>query len=230
MEMTMYDTLLQLPLFQGLAKNDFTSILDKVKIHFLKRKAGDTVALGGEDCRELVFLLNGSLVSKTSDRDELYTFYEAINAPFLIEPYSLFGWSTKYVSTYTALTACNLVTIEKAYLLSELNNYEIIRLNYLNVLSNRAQNLHDRLWTNLPESLHDRIVEFILLHSYVPGGEKRLKIKMDDLAKLLSSTRIRVSKALNEMQDKHWLTLHRGEIRIPDISLLKEHRDMRLSE
>jgi len=226
----MYDTLLQLPLFQGLAKNDFTSILDKVKIHFLKRKAGDTVALGGEDCRELVFLLNGSLVSKTSDRDELYTFYEAINAPFLIEPYSLFGWSTKYVSTYTALTACNLVTIEKAYLLSELNNYEIIRLNYLNVLSNRAQNLHDRLWTNLPESLHDRIVEFILLHSYVPGGEKRLKIKMDDLAKLLSSTRIRVSKALNEMQDKHWLTLHRGEIRIPDISLLKEHRDMRLSE
>ncbi|MCL1607300.1 MULTISPECIES: Crp/Fnr family transcriptional regulator [Bacteroidaceae] len=230
MEMTMYDTLLQLPLFQGLAKNDFTSILDKVKIHFLKRKAGDTVALGGEDCRELVFLLNGSLVSKTSDRDELYTFYEAINAPFLIEPYSLFGWSTKYVSTYTALTACNLVTIEKAYLLSELNNYEIIRLNYLNILSNRAQNLHDRLWTNLPESLHDRIVEFILLHSYVPGGEKRLKIKMDDLAKLLSSTRIRVSKALNEMQDKHWLTLHRGEIRIPDISLLKEHRDMRLSE
>lgn len=223
----MYDTLLQLPLFQGLAKNDFTSILDKVKIHFLKRKAGDTVALGGEDCRELVFLLNGSLVSKTSDRDELYTFYEAINAPFLIEPYSLFGWSTKYVSTYTALTACNLVTIEKAYLLSELNNYEIIRLNYLNILSNRAQNLHDRLWTNLPESLHDRIVEFILLHSYVPGGEKRLKIKMDDLAKLLSSTRIRVSKALNEMQDKHWLTLHRGEIRIPDISLLKEHRDMR---
>lgn len=226
----MYDTLLQLPLFQGLAKNDFTSILDKVKIHFLKRKAGDTVALGGEDCRELVFLLNGSLVSKTSDRDELYTFYEAINAPFLIEPYSLFGWSTKYVSTYTALTACNLVTIEKAYLLSELNNYEIIRLNYLNILSNRAQNLHDRLWTNLPESLHDRIVEFILLHSYVPGGEKRLKIKMDDLAKLLSSTRIRVSKALNEMQDKHWLTLHRREIRIPDISLLKEHRDMRLSE
>ena len=211
----MYDTLLQLPLFQGLAKNDFTSILDKVKIHFLKRKAGDTVALGGEDCRELVFLLNGSLVSKTSDRDELYTFYEAINAPFLIEPYSLFGWSTKYVSTYTALTACNLVTIEKAYLLSELNNYEIIRLNYLNILSNRAQNLHARLWTNLPESLHDRIVEFILLHSYVPGGEKRLKIKMDDLAKLLSSTRIRVSKALNEMQDKHWLTLHRGEIRIP---------------
>jgi hypothetical protein len=34
MEITMYDTLLQLPLFQGLCKNDFTNIIGKVKLHF----------------------------------------------------------------------------------------------------------------------------------------------------------------------------------------------------
>ena len=32
----MYDTLLQLPLFQGLAHEDFTNILGKVKLHFTK--------------------------------------------------------------------------------------------------------------------------------------------------------------------------------------------------
>ena len=31
---TMFDTLLQLPLFQGLAQEDFTCILEKVKLHF----------------------------------------------------------------------------------------------------------------------------------------------------------------------------------------------------
>ena len=31
----MYDNLLQLPLFQGLNKNDFTSIIEKVRLHFL---------------------------------------------------------------------------------------------------------------------------------------------------------------------------------------------------
>ena len=35
---TMFDTLLQLPLFQGLCHEDFTSILDKVKLHFIKHK------------------------------------------------------------------------------------------------------------------------------------------------------------------------------------------------
>ncbi len=36
---TMYDTLLQLPLFQGLAHEDFTNILGKVKLHFTKHKS-----------------------------------------------------------------------------------------------------------------------------------------------------------------------------------------------
>ena len=39
MEITMYDTLLQLPLFQGLCKNDFTNITGKVKLHFRKYNA-----------------------------------------------------------------------------------------------------------------------------------------------------------------------------------------------
>mgnify|MGYP001084075398 CR=1 FL=1 len=230
MTMTMYDTLLQLPLFQGLGKNDITNILDKVKIHFYKRKAGDTIVRKGQSCNELVFLLNGSLMSETSDRDNLYVLYEEIAAPCLLEPYSLFGWRTEYVSNYVTSTVCDFVCIEKRYLLSELNNYEIIRLNYLNILSNRVQNLNDRLWTNITGTVEDRIVDFILLHSIIPTGEKRLKIKMDDLAKLLSSTRIRISKALNEMQSKHWITLHRGEIRVPDFVHLKEHREARRLE
>ncbi len=230
MTITMYDTLLQLPLFQGLSKNDITSILDKVKIHFSKRKSGDIVLRKGQECKELVFLLNGSLMSEISDKDDLYTFYEEISAPSLLEPYSLFGWRTEYAANYITSTICDFVSIEKSYLLSELSNYEIIRLNYLNILSNRVQNLSDRLWTNMTGSVEDRIVDFILLHSIIPTGEKRLKIKMDDLAKLLSSTRIRISKALNEMQDKHWITLHRGEICVPDFVHLKERREVRRVE
>ena len=58
MEITMYDTLLQLPLFQGLCKNDFTSILGKVKLHFRKYNADEIIVEQGEPCTELIFLLN----------------------------------------------------------------------------------------------------------------------------------------------------------------------------
>ena len=206
MEMTMYDALLQLPLFQGLGKNDLTCILDKVKIHFSKHKSGDIILKKGEICNKLVFLLNGTIQAESSDKENVFSLYETIQAPFLIEPYSLFGWSTEYVATYSTVTVCDLMTIEKSYLLSELNNYEIIRLNYMNILSNRAQMLNERLWMRMSENIDTRIIDFILVHSIISGGEKVLKIKMDDLAKLLDSTRIRISKALNDMRNKKMMT------------------------
>ena len=61
MEITMYDTLLQLPLFQGLCKNDFTNIIGKVKLHFRKYNADDIIVEQGAPCTQLIFLLNGEI-------------------------------------------------------------------------------------------------------------------------------------------------------------------------
>lgn len=89
---TMYDTLLQLPLFQGLCHNDFTEILEKVKIHFAKYQAGDTILTQGDVCDKLVFLLKGKISSNTISADKVYTYIEYIEAPYLIEPHSLLEW------------------------------------------------------------------------------------------------------------------------------------------
>lgn len=50
---TMFDTLLQLPLFQGLAQEDFTNILGKVKLSFTKHKAGEVIVKAGDTCSKL---------------------------------------------------------------------------------------------------------------------------------------------------------------------------------
>lgn len=88
---TMFDTLLQLPLLQGLAPEDFTSILEKVKLHFVKLKAGETIARANTPCSELIFLLNGEVSVTTASADGIYSLTEFAQAPYLIEPQSLFG-------------------------------------------------------------------------------------------------------------------------------------------
>ena len=62
----MYDTLLQLPLFQGLCKNDFTNIIGKVKLHFRKYNADDIIVEQGAPCTQLIFLLNGEITSQAT--------------------------------------------------------------------------------------------------------------------------------------------------------------------
>lgn len=217
---TMFDTLLQLPLFQGLAKEDFTSILEKVKLHFTKRKAGEVLLRKDAPCRELTFVLKGDLSSYTPAADDSYSFTEHFTSPYLIEPYSMFGMKTSYTATYRAQTEVHTVSIDKASVLKELFNYEIFRLNYINMVSNRAQTLYARLWKNTDSSLEKRIVCFILKHMERPAGKKELKITMEVLAQILNETRAGVSKTLNSMQEKGLLELHRGEIAIPDAERL----------
>ena len=224
---TMFDTLLQLPLFQGLCHEDFTSILDKVKLHFIKHKAGETIIKSGNPCTQLCFLLKGEISIVTNAKENIYTVIEQIEAPYLIEPQSLFGMNTNYASSYVAHTEVHTVCISKAFVLSDLFRYDIFRLNYMNIVSNRAQNLYTRLWDRAPKDIEDKIIRFILAHIERMTGEKLFKVKMDDLARILDDTRLNVSKALNGLQELNLLELHRKEIRIPDLALLTEWNEKR---
>lgn len=216
----MFDTLLQLPLFQGLAQEDFTNILGKVKLNFTKHKAGEVIVKANEVCNKLIFVLKGEILSSTISADASYSFSEYFQAPFLIEPQSLFGMNTSYVATYTTQTEANTVSINKAFVMNELFKYDIFRLNYMNIVSNRAQNLNNRIWIKTADGLEKQIGNFILTHIDRPIGRKILKIKMEELAQIVNDTRMGVSKALNSMQEKGVIELHRGEILIPDAEKL----------
>ena len=176
-------------------------------------KAGDT-------CSQLIFVLKGEVSSYTSSADASYSFTEYYQAPYVIEPQSLFGMNTSYVSTHTAQTETHTVSISKAFAMSELFRYDIFRLNYMNIISNRAQSLNNRLWAKTADNLEKRIGNFILTHTERPSGRKILKIKMEELAQVVNDTRMGVSRALNGMQEKGLLELRRGEIMIPDAEKL----------
>lgn len=218
----MFDTLLQLPLFQGLAQEDFTNILEKVRLHFIKHKAGKIFINAGTPCDQLTFVLSGEITSSITLAGS-YSLIEVIKAPYLIEPYSMFGMKTNYMATYTARTLTHTVSISKSFVMSNLFKYDIFRLNYMNIISNRLQILNNRLWSPIGSTLEARIIGFILNLAERPYGEKALKIKMEELARITNDTRLNVSKALNSMQEKGLVELHRGEIFIPDAALLADY-------
>lgn len=217
---TMFDTLLQLPLFQGLAQEDLTSILGKVKLHFTKHKTGEVLLKKGTNCDRFLFILKGEVAVSTLPADNSYCFTEYFQAPYLVEPQSMFGMQTCYVSTYTAYSEVHTVSISKDFVLKNLFKYEIFLLNYMNIIGNRAQNLNKRIWEQPTDNLEYRIKKFVLHHIERPVGRKKLKIKMDELARIMNDTRSGISKALNSMQEKELIELHRGEIYIPNSAKL----------
>lgn len=217
---TMFSTMLQLPLFQGLRQEDFTNILGKVKLHFAKHKTGKTIITEGEPCNGLIFLIKGKVSMSTTSRDSALVFTEYFNNLHLIEPQALFGMTTRYTSTYTAASEVGTLSIDKEYVVKELFKYEIFRINFINYTCNRIQTLNFRIWNFTPDSMEHKVIHFILMHSEKAEGEKILNIKMDDLARNLDETRLNISKALNELQSEGLLQLRRKEIYIPEARML----------
>ncbi|WP_300726245.1 Crp/Fnr family transcriptional regulator [uncultured Bacteroides sp.] len=223
MEVSMYDKLLLLPLFQGLGKEDFTAILEKVKLHFQKYAKGSCIVRQNDICNNLIFILQGWISSDSADNEHHYVLKERFEAPCVIEPYSLFGMQPQYTASYYALNDINAVIVNKSYILSELSKYEIFQLNYFNLLSNRAQTVYRKLWNAHIGNTYEKIVNFLQLRCTNPAGEKELLIRMEDLASLIDDTRINVSKVLNELKDLNLIQLSRKEIHIPALEKLADY-------
>lgn len=218
----MYDKLLQLPLFQGLGKNEFTQIIEKVKFHF-HRFSPDTIMVREEEaCDRLIFILDGEVLCEAYDPDQKYMLQETLKAPCIIEPYSLFGIRPFYSATYFAATETNVLTIEKRFLLENLRLYDIFMLNYLNILSSRAQMLNKRLWDTRIGNTYERIMSFLTLRCTNQQGPKTLFVRMEDFADLLTDTRLNISAALNDMQKNGLIKLSRKKIFVPDLARLIE--------
>ena len=210
----MYESLLCLPYFQGMSKDDITAILGKVTVEFKRYGEGETIFRRGDSCDQLVILTQGRISSTATAPDETFTITEKLHAPIAIEPYSLFGYETNFKKEYTACEKCTLLTIDKQHIFGELSNHNVFIMNFLNIICRRAQLMPHNIWNYTHTSIKGRIARFIALHCDTPRGEIKMNIKMERLATLLNETRLNISKALNEMQDSGHLTLHRGSITI----------------
>ncbi|MBO4984117.1 MAG: Crp/Fnr family transcriptional regulator [Bacteroides sp.] len=219
---SMFETLLQLPLFQGMTEEDLTSILGKVKLHFTKYKPGEYLLKAGTTCNRFEFLLRGEVAAITTAPHNKFCVFEYFQAPHVLEPYSLFGMETCFGADYIAVDEVHTVSIDKSFILGELFKYEIFRLSYTNLLCNRAQQLNKRIWSKAGAQTEKRIAAFILHHVERPAGKKIIKIKMEELAGQINVTRLSVSKALNDLEEKGVIELHRGEIIVPEAKLLMD--------
>lgn len=216
----MYENLLKLPYFQGMSKDELTAILDKVKFDFSRHTNGEPLLSYNQNCENFVILIQGKVESRRHITDGDYALHETLEAPYAIEPGSLFGMNNCYRHSYYSNGDSGLLSINKSYLYSEFSKHNIFGINLLNLISHHEQQLDTLIWRNIPQSIEGRIVRFIALRSQTLTGAKKLIIKMEELAKQLSEARINISRALNNMQQQELLTLSRKEIYIPSFEKL----------
>lgn len=220
MDFSMYDTLLGLPLLQGLSKTELEDVLAKVRFDFSSVQDGDTFIKAGDVCDSFVFLLGGCVMSRCNSADGRLSFGELLSGPALLEPYSMFGMHPLFRKSYTASGSISILRLDKQYLYSELYKYNICRMNLLNMLSGRIQSSENERWDIHGTTIRERIVALMKRLSEGQQGYREIRVRMEDLAEILGETRLNVSRTLNQMADDNVISLKRGGFDIPSLELL----------
>lgn len=220
LELSIYEKLLKLPLFQGLGSSEMSWIIEKIKFDFSKHAAGDVIIKQDSACNSVYFVLDGEVNMVTVSPDNDFTFYERISSPSVLQPEVLFGPRTRYTHSFVAVDQVGILCISKSEFWESLLQYEVFRMNYINMISAEAQNANRLLWLPANGSIRQRIIHFFAMHCWRPSGYKTVKIKMEALANQLCETRVNVSKELNELQDEGAIVLKRSIIVIPKMEVV----------
>jgi CRP-like cAMP-binding protein len=218
--MTIYDQLLQFPLFQGMSHADLMEVVTHTKFGFSKLAPEKYLVKEGDACKHLIFLTHGVLRCETISDDHSCRVIESVKAPYTIQPDHLFGLSQRYTTTFKTATPCNMITIDKQEVLLLFDTQLVFRLNMLNIMATESQRLRHYAWRSAPKSMRERLVRFFFSRCIHPAGPKTFMVLMQHIADELNDSRLDISRALNRMQSDGLLTLHRGRIEIPMLERL----------
>ena len=226
---SMFELLMNLPLFRGVSRSRIAEVVGSAKFHFLKYPKGETVVRAGEECTHLAFVISGSVRSEISNSSKRFSVSQTLKAPSAIAPDFLFGRTTRYPGTVVALTDCSVLKISKVDYIRILNADQVFMFNFLNTLSVNAQKALDGILALTSGGLDERIAFWIIALTQ-PGSEDiELTCKTRDLCNLFSVQRNVFDAACHEMEQRNLIRYSPRKIEIVDrremLSLLERQSE-----
>ena len=211
---SMYDVLLQLPIFQGVSRNKISELIEKMKFHFLKYPDGEKIVTSGEECNHLKFLISGEIRSELITQNEKMRITELIQAPNVIAPDHLFGRDTYFPA--------NLYAVGTVGIMQMLQEEPIFLINLLNILSRRSQKALESFTALSSNDLKERLAFWVLSLTQQKSVDIRIICKQKDLYAFFGVQRSVFLSTLDELKEDGIIDYNAKEIIILDRSRLKD--------
>lgn len=136
---SMYETIMELPLFKGIGSEQVSNFLEKTKLEILNFEAGDFLARNGDRVGWLDFVITGEIriIHHLENLDIVIE--EKASHGCVIGAVNLFGLVTRHTADVIALGKLSVMRIEKEQYFNLLMTDKIYVLNLVNYLSAASQ-------------------------------------------------------------------------------------------
>ena len=217
----MYRILLNSPLFKGLTIDELNSLFQQVRQQIRHFRSGEMLAQAGEIVDKAMLLMEGRLQGEMVDFSGNSLKIEELDPPQMVAAAFLFGPQSKFPVFLSAKTDGKMLIILKKEFTSMLSLEPRVMVNYMNIVSAKAQFLSEKITFLSLKTIKEKIA-FYILQQMKNGQNNIVSIEQTqtNLADLFGVTRPSLTRTILEMEKKGVFTWSRGSVVIIDLKEL----------
>ncbi|MFO7656568.1 MAG: Crp/Fnr family transcriptional regulator [Bacteroidales bacterium] len=218
----LFEILSKNAIFSGLSPGQLVHLFSD-KLYRKRTLVKDEIAVhANEPCNNLIFVIEGSVRGEMTDFSGKVIKIEDIHAPRPVAPAFVFGRQNVYPVDIIANEPTSLLIVPKETLIRLLQQDALILNNFLDVISNRAQFLSDKIRFLSFKTIKGKIAHYLLKMTEKEYIKVLLPETQGQLADYFGVTRPSLTRALGEMERDGILQLNKKEIIIKNIQQLRE--------
>jgi len=214
---TMYDLLMQLPVFQGISVEQMTHILEVIPFDFRTYKDEDVIITGGDICPGTYFLLSGRVRLETPVFNHRVLITQMFDAPYTFSLHHLFGAETHVHSTMTSVTdKTGIMILKKKDFLRILRENEISLINTLNMLCTKAQKQHKAIDFSGENDPVLKLASWMLAFTERSAKEVVIEAKESDWCDMMQLDKPSFWRCVASMEGQRILESENGRLKLLD--------------
>ena len=217
----MYQILLNSPLFRGLTIDELNTMFQKVKHQIRHFRSGEMLAQAGDPLDKAMLLMEGRLQGEMIDFAGNSLKIEELDPPQMVAAAFLFGPNSAFPVFLSAKTDGKILIIYRNEFTVMLSLEARIMVNYLNIVSGKAQFLSGKITFLSLKTIKEKIA-YYLLQRMKNDGMKVVPIEQTqtNLADLFGVTRPSLTRTILEMEKLGILEWSRDQVLIKDLKKL----------
>jgi len=205
------------PVFRGINPAEIEEILSKINHQLRTYKSGTMICQSGDECNNLVTVIEGSVKGEMTDLSGKLIKIEDIDAPKHLAAAFIFGSNNRYPVNVIANSDVKLLYIQRESFIILLQSNKVILQNYLDIISNRTQFLSNKIRFLSFKTIKSKIAHFILeLSKQQSSNSIFLPKTQKELAEFFGVTRPSLARIIGELEKDEIIVAKGKQIEIVD--------------
>lgn len=209
------------PFFRGLSSEEISEIFSCTPHSERMFGPGTIIVRSGEEVRRLMIVADGTVKGEMTDTEGRVIKIENIPSKMILAPAFIFGSMNRFPVNVISISDVTIISIGRDDLLKLLMSDNRLLVNFLDIISNRAQFLSEKIRFLNFKTIKGKLAFLFLQRAGQGDLEFRLGMTQEEMADYFGVARPSLARALAEMEQEGIIRSDRGRIKITDIPGLK---------